>query len=264
MILESYDLPCTDCSNEPLGKIPLTRVIDTLDRDYAKNDLVSAERHLIYWKKEAAMLMDLRSELSICNEIIGLCRRTENRAMAFDAIERAVAIMDKLDLCKTVAAGTVYLNMATTLRHFDETDKALAFYQKTEEVYRLTLPTCSYEYAALYNNKASTLESLERFEESYELLKTALTILDSLSEHYVDKAITYVNLARLFFVWKKDTAASDENLALAWDVLTDPSVKHDAAYAFVCLKASEVFAYFDMSDEAEALLEVAREIYEGA
>lgn len=261
---ENYDLPCSGCSNEPIEKIPLFRIIETLDSDYAKNDLVSATRHLQYWRREAMMLGDMRSELSLCNEMIGLCRRTNDIEEANAVISRADFLIDKLRIENTASAGTVYLNMATTLKHFGDSEKALLFYEKTERIYQTTLPQNAYEYAALFNNKAAVLEELGRYEEAFILLHKALETLDLLSCHRIDKAISYVNLARLLFVWKEDTDAVDRYLALAWETVCESGISHDGAYAFVCAKASEVFAYFGRDDEALALSEVAREIYEGA
>ncbi len=262
-MFDSYDLPCGTCSNEPNDRISLVRVIELLDRDYQKNDIISAERHLEYWKKEAAMLGDYRSELSLCNEQIGLCRRTGNKEKAFEAITRADELIRKLGLSRTESAATIFLNMATTYLHFGEKETSMTFYQKAETGYRYAISENSYEYAALYNNKATALESLNRFEEAEILLQKALLILENCPDHKADQAISYVNLARLVSVWKRDIDQSQVYLSKAWEVLTDPEIKRDGLYAFVCIKASEVFAAFGKKDEVEALLEVAKEIYEG-
>lgn len=262
-IFDNYDLPCSGCSNEPVDKIPLARIIHILDQDYSKNDLVAAERHLSYWMKEASALRDRRSELSLCNEMIGLCRRTNDKTLAFTVIDRAVELIDALSITNTTSAGTVFLNAATTYKHFGEVEKALLFYQKTEIIYAKLLPCNAYEYAALYNNKAAVLEDLERYDEAEALLQRALSILEECDEYRIDKAISYVNLARLVFSWKQDNELADRYLDYAWEVLTDPGIAHDGMYAFVCAKASDEFASLGREDEAFALAEVAKEIYEG-
>ena len=263
-LFNSYDLPCADCSNEPIGKIPLMRVLDTLDRDYAKNDLESCERHLRYWIKECELLGDRRSELSLWNEMIGLCRRLNDAELAFTALERAADLIDLLHLCDTVSGATIFINMATTYKHFGKSDEALALYQKAEEAYFGLLPPDSYEYAALYNNKAATLIGVGRYEEAMKLLCTALDILEHCPNERIDRAISYGNLAQLVSEWTNDGAKVEEYLDMAWECICDSDVLHDGKYAFVCAKLSEVFLLFGKDDAALALAEVAREIYEGA
>lgn len=259
-----YDLPCEGCSNEPLDKIPLARVIETLDRDYAKNDLESAKRHITYWRREAEKLGDLRSELSLCNEEIGLCRRTNDKDAALASIDRACILIERVGMEQARSAGTVMVNIATTCLHFKDNEKALAFYGKAEAIFKDSLPAISYEYAALYNNQAAAYEALSYYEKAESLLKKALSILDGCPSHRIDMAISYANLARVTWAFKKNEAYSLAYLSQSWEVLTDETVTHDGLYAFVCSKCAEVFALFGKEEEAIALYEVAREIYEGS
>ncbi len=262
-VFNSYDLPCFDCSNEPLGKIPLMRVIDMLDRHYAKNDLVLCEKHLRYWIKECAMLEDLRSELSLWNEMIGLCRRLNDAELAFWALDRITALIDILHLNNTVSCATIFLNMATTYKHFGKSEEALALYQMVENTYNGTLPIYSYEYAALYNNKAASLIGIGRYEEAMKLLLNALDVLEHCPKARIDQVISYGNLAQLVWEWRGDRRQAEAYLDMAWDIICAPDILHDGKYAFVCAKSSEVYALLGKEDAAIALAEVAREIYEG-
>lgn len=263
-LFNSYDLPCSDCSNEPLSRIPLRRILDTLDRDYAKNDLERALSHLQYWIKECKCLQDMRSELSLLNELIGLCRRLDDEMIALSALERAQELIGALHIENTVSAATIWLNMATTYKHFDKNEKALALYKSTEDAYISLLSPSAYEFAALYNNKSSALIALGWYEEAYQLLARALEILEGCDGEKIDSAITYCNLAQLFGVWRRDEGEIDRYLDAAWDVICAPDIVHDGKYAFVCAKSSETFKLFGKDELALALLEVAREIYEGA
>ena len=260
---ETFNLPCNDCSNEPLDRIPLARIIDTLDRDYAKNDLISAERHLTYWIREARQLNDKRSELSLCNEMIGLCRRTHDKNAALTIMECAIKLIEDLGVDNTLSAGTILLNGATTYEHFGDYEKALELYSDVERIYDLVLSRNSYEYAALYNNKAGAMELLHRYSDAESLLLLALSVLDACGTHVVDKAISYAGLARLAFLCHKDRDSIDQFLDMAWSVLTDSNVLHDGLYAYVCSKVSEDFFLLSRQEEAIALAEVAKEIYEG-
>lgn len=263
-LLNLYDLSCTDCSNEPLGRIPLARILDTLDRDYGRNDLEACERHLRYWIDECVALKDIRSELSLSNELLGLCRRLNNAALADAVLERVAYLVGILRLEKTVSGATILVNMATTCKHFGASEKALTLYQRAEDAYEGLLPAVSYEYAALYNNKATVFLELERYEEAWNLLMKALEILECCPKEKIDQAISYGILAEIAAKRKKNDEDAEAYLAKAWEIICSPDVEHNGKYAFVCAKSAEVFYAFGKYEEALALDEVAREIYEGA
>lgn len=262
-VFDVYNLPCADCSNEPIGRIPLARILDRLDCDYARNDLSSAKKHLDYWIRECQTLNDRRSELSLWNEMIGLCRRLNDFELAIQALERAADLIEALHLAGSVSGATIFLNMATTYKHFGKSDIALKLYDRVEAVYAELLSEESYEYAALYNNKATALMGVGRYEEAMRLLLRALDILELCPSERIDCAISYGNLAQLTYESKTDFAKADKYLDLAWETVCEPDLLHDGRYAFVCAKLSEVFALLGKEEAALALAEVAREIYEG-
>ena len=78
------------------GCISTDRILAKLDEHLHKNDYASAERHLLYWLGESSGAGDIRTELLIRNELMGLYRKLGRREKdyeffaKFDAIDRFV------------------------------------------------------------------------------------------------------------------------------------------------------------------------------
>ena len=86
---------CTDAfQNEPpIRSIPIDRIRERLDADYARNDTESAERHLDYWLREAEEGRDLRGELFLRNERMGFFRKAGRKEEAFENAEDVLNLM---------------------------------------------------------------------------------------------------------------------------------------------------------------------------
>ena len=121
---------CSSCSKEQQDRIPIVRVISKLDDLFSRNDLSGAARLLEYWSGEADMLGDRRGKLEILSEQIGLYRRTNERDRALDAVELALKIIESEALQNSVSTGTIYVNIATTLKAFGKAKEGMPYYMK--------------------------------------------------------------------------------------------------------------------------------------
>lgn len=63
------------CVKEPIGTIPIVRIIDKIDEMFEKDDTQGVKRVLEYWESEAKALHDTRGLLEILSEEIGLYRK---------------------------------------------------------------------------------------------------------------------------------------------------------------------------------------------
>ncbi len=256
---------CKSCSKEPVGKVPVSRVIEKLDICFSTDDLTGAEALLDYWESEGHALGDERGLLSVLNEKIGLYRRCQKEEKGIAAVEEALALVDSLGLAGTFAGGTILLNAATTLKAFGRAKEALPLYRRAEAAYRESLAPDSYEWAALYNNMALTCEELADSERAEELYQKAIALLEKEGQHDGEIAVSYVNLAHLY-----DRSCPEDKdrvkgaLSSAWEFLNSPRQPHDSNYAFICSKCAPSFTAFGWEDEGEALAAVAKEIYEGS
>ena len=77
------------------GCVSSERILLKLDEYLNKNDYVSAERHLRYWLSEASANRDLRTELLVRNELMGLLRKLSRKSEAIECAESTLALIEK-------------------------------------------------------------------------------------------------------------------------------------------------------------------------
>lgn len=247
----------------PAGRVPVAQVIDKLDGLLAKEDNAGAKRLLTYWAAEAQALRDKRGELSVQSEIMGLARKTGDRDWGMAAVERGLALIDALGVGGLVSAATILLNAATTCKAFGDPHRALALYARVEAVYETQLPANDLQRAGLYNNKATALAELGRFEEAQRLYARAYAVLEQNPHTEPDRAVTKLNLADLLAAAGQGEQAVEEKLKEALELLDDPAAVRDGYYAFVCRKAAQAFGYYGFFRIRKELDERADRLYAG-
>ncbi len=253
---------CQGCSKENISKVPIIRVIQKLDELFARNDLESAVELLEYWNNEAQNIGDTRGRLEILNEQIGIYRRTFSRDKALDAVSAALKIIDNENLKSNLSTGTIYVNIATTLKAFGKTLEAMPYYDKAQEIYESYSNVPVFQKAALNNNRASAFTELGDFKAAEQCYLAAIDMLKYNTEYFGEIAVSYVNLAHLY----EDMARIDTDIFAtmekAWQYLTHPNTSRDGNYAFVCTKCAPSFGYFGLEDKEEFLIKEAERIYE--
>ena len=260
--MEEMEFKCSSCSKEPSVEINVRRFIDKLDALYAKNDLAEAGKLLKYWADDARTLGDKCGLLSVLNETLGFSRRTMDKPLALSTIDEISALMEERK--NLVSSATVFVNVATTLKHFNETERALPFFEQAEAIYMRYCMDSSYEYAALLNNRASAyLDKADGLSAETDY-KRALAILEQMEGFEKEEAETLASLAQLSArKTPEDLSEADELLDKCWAKLTVESIPHDGAYAFSLTKCAPAFFDLGREDEGQILSDIAKEIYEG-
>lgn len=253
------------CVKETGETVNVRRFIQKLDECFFANDLTAAKELIIYWSAEARRLGDDRGLLSVVNESLGLTRRTNDKEAGLAACREAEELINRLGLSDAPSAADIYVNIATTLSCFGETAEGLSRYDRAECLMRENGKTETYDYAALLNNKAASMEALGRLDEAETCYRAAVDILRREGEHDGDIAVTLIGLAHLVYDrngadWQQSEALLDE----AWEYLNSPRQTRDGNYAYILTKCAPSLRYFHREVEAEALEAVAREIYGGA
>ncbi len=255
---------CSSCSKEPLGRINVSRFISKLDGYLKKNQLDSAVETVLYWEKEAADLNDLKGLLSVLNEGLGLFRRVNDKEKGLGYAQKVIELLGYEDLAGSISRATICINLATTLKAFGRAEEGLVYYEKAEQAYKEKFRTETYEYAALLNNKSSTLIDFKRFDEAEKSLKTAIEILDKEGLHDGDIALSYLSLAHLTDDMDDTAIERVENyIDTAWEYINSKRQKRDSDWAFALSKCIPSFKYFKRETEAEVLEELVAEIYGG-
>ena len=256
-------LNCTTCSKESYANVPVMRVLEKLDECFATNDLAAAGRLLEYWEREALILNDERGLLEILNEEIGYYRRTSDKEKAISAIDRAIDIIDRLGINSLLSTGTVYLNAATTLKAFNNTDRAMKYYNAAKSIYLKELDPKDFRLAAYYNNVASAYTSLGDTKEAENCYFKALDILEGNSKYLGEQAITHVSLAHLYYDIDNFDSKPYDHMEKAWELLTNENIEKDGNLAFVCSKCYPSFGFFGYFEYEQKLKSLMESIYEG-
>ena len=243
------------------GRIPVKRVIEKADEYYNKNDLMGAKRHLEYWEKEANALCDDSGELSVVDELLGLYRKNGDNENALRVIERALILVDKLELKDTVSGATVYLNAATTYKAVGKADKALPLYEKTLAIYKANLESSDVRFGGFYNNYALALTDAGKYQKAEECYFNAVKVMEKAENGKPDLAITYVNLAHLYEK-TGDTKKITDCLFKAYNLLSDEENVKNGYYAYVLDKCAPSFKYFGYDKIAGDFEKESKEIYE--
>ncbi|MBQ7455269.1 MAG: tetratricopeptide repeat protein, partial [Clostridia bacterium] len=171
-------------------------------------------------------------------------------------------IVEQLGLGENPSGATIFINAATTLSAFGKPEDGLPLYARAARCYEACGKTESYEYAALLNNRANVLAQLRRWDEAEAGFRQAIDILRQEGQHDGDIALSLVSLAHLTFDRDQNAFAQVEALLdEAWEMLNSPRQARDGEYAFVLQKCAPSFDCFQRPLEAEALRDVAKEIY---
>ena len=251
--------------NDPIQRVPQQRVIEKMDEYMSRRDYAGAERHLLYWLREAQLGGDKRGELMLRGELVGHYRKTGQRDKAFEHAEAALRLVDELDFGDTISAGTAYVNVATAMNAFGENEKAIALFEKARPIYEGSAAIQPSLLGGLYNNMALTCMSLGRYDEALVLYEQALAQMGKAPAGALEQAITCLNMANL--VEERDGMEKGEKavfdlLHRAAALLDSPNLPRDGYYAFVCEKCAPTFDYYGWFADANRFREEAKRIYE--
>ena len=274
-VLKKEDYLEPDCllSGKPVGakprqeRIPEQRISEQLDELMAKKEFLQAENMLKYWIDEARVLNDRQGEFMVYNEMMGYYRKTGRKEEAYQAIEKAMAMLDELGYRDSISGATCYTNIGTVYTVFEEPERSLPYFEKAKEIYENTPYTGAFRLAGCYNNLATALTALGRGEEADAYYVKALNALEGGEGLQLEKAMTWLNRIDILLSdegEKLDAERIEEYLEKAKDCLDDPAIPRDSYYSFVADKCLSIYDYFGYFRYANELRERIREIDERA
>ena len=245
--------------------ISIDRILSKLDEYLGKNDYAFAEKHLLYWLSEAKNNNDLKVELLVSNELMGLYRKLGRKDDALFCAQNALERIDAEKIGNQVGAATTYLNVATVYKAFSMAENSIPLFEKAKDIYERELDPCDTRLGGLYNNMALSFVDLKDFDKAEELYCKAISVMSQSEEGELEVAITYLNLATArearFGLLDAETDIN-EYLTQAQAILENHTPQ-DGYYAFVCEKCASVFGYYGWFFFESELKERARRIYEG-
>ena len=245
--------------------ISVDRILSKLDEYLNKNDYVLAEKHLLYWFSEAKNNNDLKVELLVSNELMGLYRKLGRKDEALSCVDNALNRIEDAGIAMQVGAATTYLNSATVYKAFGMARQSIHLFEKAKDIYERELDANDTRLAGLYNNMALAFVDLKDFDKAEKLYNDAIGIMEKSEGGDLEIAITYLNLAtaseaRLGLLDAEESI--NKYLDLAQTILDSHEPK-DGYYAFVCEKCASVFGYYGWFFFENELKDRARRIYAG-
>ena len=247
------------------GCVSIDRILSKLDEYLHRNDYVSAERHLTYWLAEANGAGDMRTELLVRNELMGLYRKLSREVEAVGCAEAALSLIETRGIGDQVGSATTYLNAATVYKAFGRAADGLPWFERAKEIYERELPPNDGRLGGLYNNMGLALVDLGRYKDADESYQKAISVMKQTEEGLLEVAITYLNMASAAEAEQglEDAAETIEALLDKAEELLEHHQKRDGYYAFVCEKCASVFGYYGRFSYATELKARAGRIYEG-
>ena len=234
-------------------------VISEYDDFVARRDYAGGGEFLKLASEAARLEGDLSSELVISNELIGHCRKNDDREGCLEAIGRTIELIALADTGNEPSAGTAYINIGTGYTRVGEPELAIEYFRKAEEIYSRTLRPRDPRWGGLYNNMATALQETGEYKEAEKLFYKAAKLMSALDKSE-DEAVTYVNLAHL----TEAAGGRGETIAEYLDrayYLLDTVLERGSYYAFVCSKCAPSYGHFGDVKRAAELNERAERIY---
>ncbi len=247
------------------NRISIDRILSRLDEHFAKNDYISAQKHLLYWLDESRAQGDGRVELLLLNELIGLKRKQAEKEKALFYVDLAISKVTELGAENNLGGATTFLNAGTAYKAFGMSEKAIPVFEKARKIYERELEGGDRRLGGLYNNMALALVDLERYSEAYECYERAISVMQGCENGELEVAITYLNIASAK-EQEQGIEIADEQIQAYLEksrALIENYEKRDGYYAFVCEKCAPTFGYYGHFYYENELKERARRIYEG-
>ena len=242
-------------------KIPLQEILAQCDTLFNAGKSAEKGELLRFWRQKAREAGDRQGELSLLNELMGHYRMTGDVSRGLEAVREGTALIELLQIGGSLSAGTIFLNGATALHAFGETDKALELYERSYQNYTRHLSCGDERFAGLFNNMASVYIDKGLFKQAEDLYLKALDLLNE-SRNPLDAAVTCLNLAQLYRKMG-DEALTDTMASCARDYFDAPGVERGSYYAHTCRKCASGFGALGCAEMEAELNERADRYYAG-
>ena len=271
---EDYLDPACPLCEKPAGTakkvqmIPQKRISQKLDELMGIKEYQQAEQLLKYWLQEARDNGDRQGEFMVLNEMMGYYRKVAEKEKGYEAIDRAIGMLDELGYRNSVSGATCYTNAATVCITFHDGERAMKLFEMAEEIYGRNIEGNEYKVAGLYNNMATALVEAGEHDRAEYCYEKALQLLENVEDSQLEAAVIYLNmLDEKISRFGEEYVDSDEAAILlekAREQLDDERVVRDGYYAFVCEKCLSIYEFFGWQRYSDKLKERIAEFHERA
>lgn len=173
----------------------ITATLQQLDALFEQDKTDQIEGFLMEAVSKAFDEQDYDSLLALWNELIGFYRETCAYDKMQSAAKEALFLLKQRGLEGSLAYGNTLVNIANGLRSAGRLEQSQAFYVEAEAVYEKHLPKNDMQFSALYNNLSLLYQEMGQYEQAYDCLGKALSIVQQDVSHAWETAVTKTNLA---------------------------------------------------------------------
>ena len=177
----------------------INNILNEYDGLFGNTPLPEIENYLYNKICEAIKEGDTSGIITLLNEMIGLCRDTSQKEKALAYSGELKKLMDSLGMKDSKEYATSMQNIANAYRAFGLWDEAEDAFLKIEKAYEQFLEKPHYLWASLYNNFGLLYQENGNFENSVEILKKSLSVIECIENAEIKVAITKGNLANSLF-----------------------------------------------------------------
>ncbi|GEM_PF-1417851 len=262
--------PCdTDFYKEPVapepivgsGALAIEAVMAEYDSFLHTEQYEAAGQYLQKMRGTAKENNDLRSLLSIDNELLGYHRQYGNIADEDQTIAECRDLLSRIDMGKGPSAGMILLNIGTALCAAGRPADALLSYSDACRSWGTILAPRDVRWAGLFNNMAGAYEANGEPDFAEQYYNKALDVLRA-GAPTPDLGLTYLNLAMLLHGQNAEDERIGAYVRMALDALQDTNLPHDAYYAHTARKCTDPLHYLGFFRAAKQMEREADAIYE--
>ena len=244
----------------------LSRILSKLDYMVETKDFEGAKELLSYWLADAKSQGNLRGELSLYNESMGLYRKLGEKDIAVNCAENALSLVKKLEMEGSITAATTYINSATVYKAFGLAEKGIPFRMAEGRASASTM------------RPGLALLDVGRYEDALESYRKALETMKKVPNGALESAITYLNKADVYDAMRSDEEHENDYSPEEWEeriadlvnkaaaCFEEESLPRNGYYAFVaekCIPSFEYYGHFmtgvTLKERVSAIIEAERE-----
>ncbi len=254
-------IPDTAPVDDPIS---VPDVIAGLDRLNSSGRESEGRSYLEQWLEQARKCGDWRAELSFLNELLGQYRRTGSRDEGIKAVNAVMDILRCHHMGSTLSGATILLNAATTMKCFGLAGDSIPVFTHSARVFASHLDPADYRFAGLYNNMALSYEDTGDFSSAERYFRLALSVLEQCPGTENDRAVTFCNMAEMYYAQDPEDPRIDSCMENAWRCLNEPGLAFDGYHAFTISKCAPTFDLFGYFLYSEELKKRSEDIYAGS
>lgn len=184
-------------------------ILQEYDGMFGHRPLTQIEEYLAGKIGEAKRVGDESAEITLLNEMIGLCRDTSQGEKALEYCGQLKELLHKQGLEGTKDYATSMQNIANAYRAFGLWEKAKEAFEDIERTYKESLDKGDYLWASMYNNWGLLYQEMQDYDSAVATLKKALELIEKLPGCEIKVAVTKTNLANSLFALGTDEAVRE-------------------------------------------------------